>query len=128
MTEHPNATLFRAMIDGLSTQDTDVLAALVADDIVYNQIGSPPIVGKAALLKSMEEYGDFDFEVAVHDVVANDDHTVGLVMATVKVGDQEFTYRTAEIMHIADGRITERWAFSDDTEAINNFFGQFAEG
>jgi ketosteroid isomerase-like protein len=53
---------------------------------------------------------------------------VGLVTATVKVGDQEFTYRTAEIMHIANGQITERWAFSDDTEAINNFFGQFAEG
>jgi hypothetical protein len=126
MTEHPNAALFREAMDSMSTQDTDALAALVADDIVYNQIGLPPIVGKAALIKSMEGYGDFEFEVAVHDVVANDDHTVGLVTATVKVGDQEFTYRTAEIMHIADGQITERWAFSDDTEAINNFFGQFA--
>jgi hypothetical protein len=25
-----------------------------------------------------------------------------------------------------DGKITERWAFSDDTQAINEFFGQFA--
>jgi ketosteroid isomerase-like protein len=31
-------------------------------------------------------------------------------------------YRTAEIMHFRDGKITARWAFSDDTAAINEFF------
>jgi ketosteroid isomerase-like protein len=38
------------------------------------------------------------------------------------MGDQSLTYRTAEILHMKDGKITERWAFSDDTEAINRFF------
>jgi hypothetical protein len=28
-------------------------------------------------------------------------------------------------MHVADGKITERWAFSDDTQAITDFFSQF---
>ena len=32
------------------------------------------------------------------------------------------TYRTAEIMHIRDGKVTARWAFSDDTDRINKFF------
>ena len=32
-------------------------------------------------------------------------------------------YRTAEIYHMRDGKISERWAFSDDTERINRFFG-----
>ena len=27
-------------------------------------------------------------------------------------------YRTAEIRHANDGKITEPWAFADDTEAI----------
>jgi ketosteroid isomerase-like protein len=31
-------------------------------------------------------------------------------------------YRTAEIYHVADGKVTARWAFSDDTAAINEFF------
>jgi len=31
-------------------------------------------------------------------------------------------YRTAEIYHIRDGKVTARWAFSDDTAAINEFF------
>jgi hypothetical protein len=37
-------------------------------------------------------------------------------------GDDTFTYRTAEIMHVEDGKATERWAFSDDTAAIVAFF------
>jgi ketosteroid isomerase-like protein len=56
-------------------------------------------------------------------VVANDEHTIQLVTATATMGDKSFTYRTAEILHMRDGKITERWAFSDDTDRINKFFG-----
>jgi ketosteroid isomerase-like protein len=38
------------------------------------------------------------------------------------MGGRSFTYRTAEIYHIRDGKIAARWAFSDDTAAINEFF------
>lgn len=38
------------------------------------------------------------------------------------MGDQSFSYRTAEIHHIRDGRITHRWALSHDTERITKFF------
>jgi hypothetical protein len=42
-------------------------------------------------------------------------------------GGQSFSYRTAEIYHLdEEGKITERWAFSDDTQAISAFFSQFA--
>lgn len=54
--------------------------------------------------------------------MANDEHTVALVAATATMSDQSLTYRTAEIMHIRDGKVTERWAFSEDTERINRFF------
>lgn len=127
MAEHPNATRFREAMDLMAEGEAEKLADFVADDIVYHQIGLPPIEGKAALIESMQQYEGVDFGVELHDVVANDDHTIGLVTATVKVGDQEFTYRTAEIVHIESGKITERWAFAEDTQAINDFFGQFAE-
>jgi uncharacterized protein len=127
MTEHPNAAVWRELMDLMVAGETDKMGSFLADDIVYHQIGLPPIMGKAALIDSMKAYEGVDFEAEIHDVVANDDHTIGLVNATVRLGDQEFSYRTAEIMHIEDGKITERWAFSDDTEAINNFFGQFPE-
>ena len=66
-----------------------------------------------------------DISVDLTDVVANDDMVVGLVTATVGSGPDAFSYRTAEIAWLKDGKVTERRAYSDDTEAINKFFSQF---
>ena len=42
--------------------------------------------------------------------------------ATATRGGRTFTYRTAEIFHVRNGKVVERWAFSDDTAAIVAFF------
>ena len=65
---------------------------------------------------------DYEITAKIHDVVANDEHTISLVDATATRGGKTLSYRTAEIMHIRDGKVTERWAFSDDTAAIVAFF------
>jgi hypothetical protein len=45
------------------------------------------------------------------------------VTASVSAGGKSITYRVAEIMHVnEDTKVTERWAFSDDTAAIAEFF------
>ena len=126
MSEHPNASLYRQMMQRFEAGDTGALEEAVADDVVWWQIGSSePVRGKTALLRSMQGMEGVDFNVDVHDVLATDDHVVGLVTATVRVGDAEFSYRTAEITHVVDGKVAERWAFSDDTQAIVDFFSRF---
>lgn len=125
MSEHPNAVVYREAFDAFMRGDGSA-ADLITDDIVWWQIGSEePVRGKAALMESMGAMQGIDFDADLHDVTASDDHVVGLVTATVKAGDQQLTYRTAEIAHVRDGKISERWAFSDDTEAINEFFSRF---
>ena len=62
-------------------------------------------------------------ETETHDVLANDEHPIQLVTATATMGGRELVYRTAEIYHVRDGKVTERWAFSDETDRINRFFG-----
>jgi hypothetical protein len=57
-----------------------------------------------------------------HDVIANDDHTIALLTAHAIRGGETLDYKVAEIYHVRDGKISGRWAFSDDTEAINAFF------
>ena len=53
----------------------------------------------------------------------NDEHAVALVEANATRADgRTLTYRTAEIMHIRDGKLTERWAFAEDTQEIADFF------
>ena len=123
MQEHPNATLVRQGIEALNRGDMQAWADLIADDIVWHQIGAETIRGKQAMAEMMSG-GARDWQITgeVHDVIANDDHAIALVEATATRDGRSFTYRTAEIMHIRDGKLTERWAFSDDTKAITDFF------
>ena len=128
MAEHANAALIRNAIEDMSAGEVEKLAEILAENIEYHQIGAPTIEGKAGLVESIQGYSDMGFGVEIHDVLANDDHTIALLEVTVNAGDESFTYRTAEIYHIEDGKITQRWAFSDDTEAISSFFARLAAG
>ena len=126
MADHPNAAIVRAASEEVE-RSGDMMASmdLLSDDVVWHEIGrDEPIRGKQALMErfaGMPQGGSITTET--HDVLANDEHCIQLVTATATMGDQSLVYRTAEIYHMRDGKITERWAFSDDTERINAFFG-----
>lgn len=126
MADHPNAATIRQAAQGME-QGGDPMwrTALLADDVVWHEIGSDePVRGKAALVERWSVMPEgVSFTDETHDVLGSDDHAVQLVTARVTMGEQSITYRTAEIFHMKDGKITERWAFSDDTDRINRFFG-----
>ena len=123
-TDHPNATLVRQAYEAFNAGDIQSFAGSIADDVVWHQIGAPTLRGKQEMAESMPG-GDVDWNITadVHDVVANDEHAIALVEAHATRGDKTLDYRTAEIMHIRDGKLVERWAFSDDTQKIIDFFG-----
>jgi len=124
--EHPNAALVRKYLDAMNV-DPQAGAALLTDDIEWHEIGrSEAIMGKEALAArfgmgsgSMPSY---QITGETHDIIGGDDHTVALLSAHATRGDEKLDYRVAEIYHVRDGQICARWAFSDDTEAINAFF------
>jgi hypothetical protein len=125
MADHPNVAAVRAVAER-AEQSGDMTEALnlLADDIVWHEIGSDePLRGKPAVVErftGMREGAGIATET--HDIVGNDEHVIQLVTATATMGDQKLVYRTAEIYHMRDGKVTERWAFSDDTDRINKFF------
>ncbi len=125
MDEHPNVTTVREWGKAMETGDFAAAADGLADDVEWHEIGrSEPTRGKDALAARMQEsMGDFEIRASTHDVVGNDEHVVQLVNVTASRGGRTLEYRTAEIYHMRDGKITERWAFSDDTGRINAFFG-----
>ena len=123
MNEHPNATLARRMTEAMDAGDTATAASFLADDVVWHEIGrAEPRHGKAELAAGMAEV-DYTITATTHAVVADDDHTVLLADAIGTRNGRTLHYRVAEIYHIRDGKIVERWAFSDDTAAITAFFG-----
>ena len=123
MGEHPNAAKFRSAFESFNAGDAEAFASLLAEDVVWHEIGGETLHGRDAVASSMSGLEDVEFfNGSLHDVVGNDEHVVGLVEAHVKAGDDEIKYRTAEIMHVEDGKVTERWSFSDDTQAIIDFF------
>lgn len=127
MADHPNATRYRAVHDAFASGDMSGMLDAMADDVIWHQIGAETLHGRQAVADAWGaiDTDGVDFSIEVHDVLGNDDHVVGLIEASIAIGDQAFTYRTAEIAHVNDeGKITERWAFSDDTAAISAFFSQ----
>jgi ketosteroid isomerase-like protein len=124
MSEHPNAALIRQMTEAMSRGDMTAASDALADDVEWHEIGrSEARHGKADLREAMTG-GAVDYSITgtIHDILANDDHVVGLFDATATRGGRTFNYRTAEIFHVRNGKIVERWAFSDDTAAIAEFF------
>jgi ketosteroid isomerase-like protein len=125
--DHPNAALVRKQFEtqGSSTDPEAWLEGL-SDDVEWHEIGRfEAINGKQALRETYMGADKPDWEITggdLHDVVANDEHVVALLNATAKRGDKTIDYRVAEIYHMQDGKITKRWAFSDDTKRIAAFF------
>jgi len=126
MADHPSAARIRAVSEEVERSgDLSRSFDMLADDVVWHEIGRDDAIrGRQALLERFNQMPlGGTIKVETHDVVATDDHAIQLVAATATMDDQELVYRTAEIYHVRDGKVTERWAFSDDTERINRFFG-----
>ena len=126
MSDHPNAAIARRALEAFNTGDMQAMSDGLDDNVIWHEIGNPnPVMGKAALAARMVGADQPDYEITgeLHDVVANDDHTIALVSAHATRNGKTLDYRVAEIYHMRDGKVTERWAFSDDTAAITDFFG-----
>jgi ketosteroid isomerase-like protein len=126
MAEHPHVAIFRGVHEQLQHGNFEAAFDALDDDVVWHQLGAETLNGKDAVvaaMSGMEEFGADAFTIDIHDVVGNDEHVIGLVETTLNMGGQSFTYRTAEVAHMRDGKLTERWAFSDDTQRIIEFFG-----
>ena len=124
MADHPHAARYREMMAAVSEGDMSGFDAVVSDDVEWWEIGAAePVRGKAALMERMQSWADYNITADLHDVVANDEHLIVLLDARASKGDESFDYRVAEIYHLNDaGQVTQRWAFSDDTQAIAAFF------
>lgn len=124
MAEHPDAAAFRRVFDAMNEGRSDEFVAILDDEVEWYEIGADePVRGKEAVLERFRADTDFEIEARLHDVLATDDHVVGLVSARATRDGETLDYRTAEILHMEDGRVTSRWSYAEDPQAVLEFFG-----
>ena len=82
MDEHPNAKILRGLYERMKDGDFQAGFDILADEVESYEIGrDEPTRGKEALGRRYQEsMGDFDIETDMHDVLANDEHAIQLII------------------------------------------------
>ena len=62
------------------------------------------------------------FRATLHDVVANDEHAVGLHSSDAEREGRNTRSPTVLVFHIRDGRITETWSHDHDQQEFDEFW------
>ena len=129
MAEHPNAALLRKGYEAFARGDIAAITDLFAEDMVWHVPGNNLISGEhkgrdavfAVFAKTMELTGG-TFKIDLHDIVANDEHTVSLTRAAASRQGKQLDLRGADIYHIRNGKVTEWWSFVEDQRLDDEFW------
>ena len=127
---HPNEDLIRQGYDAFSRGDMDTLRELFHPDIVWHAPGRSQLSGDHrgidAVLgyfgQTMELTGG-TFRVQVHDVVANDEHAVGLNSVHAERAGTTLEDNNTLVFHVRAGKVTEVWQYWSDQYAADDLFG-----
>jgi ketosteroid isomerase-like protein len=126
---HPNEDLVRRGFAAFGTGDMTTLAELLADDIVWHVGGRSSITGDYK--GKPEVFGFFaklgagtggTFHLEVHDVLANDEHVVGLVNVSGQREGRTLNDNGVQVFHVNGGKVTETWFHPNDPYASDEFW------
>jgi uncharacterized protein len=126
---HRNEQLVRTGYEAFSRGDMDTLASLFAEHIVWHVPGRSPLAGDYEGIEAVIGYfvetmerSSGSFRVEVHDVLANDSHTVGLHTASGERGGKRLEDSQVLIIHVSDDKIASVWQHSSDQYSQDDFW------
>jgi hypothetical protein len=127
--DHPNAELLRAHLDALAGGDIATAMSLYADDVVFHYPGSNPLAGTyrgkqevLRLMGTVMELTKGTFRPEVHDVVASDEHVAALVTVRAERDGAPVEWRSVDVFHVRDGKLSEHWVNEVDQETVDRFW------
>jgi ketosteroid isomerase-like protein len=127
---HPNVDLVREGFAAFGRGDIDALRdRYLASDVRYHIPGRSPLAGDYdGLAQVLEVLGRF-FELSggtlrleLHDVLANDEHAVALLMVRAEREGRRLEDNQVNTFHIRDGKATEVWVQATDLYASDEFW------
>jgi uncharacterized protein len=129
MSAQDNGDLIRSGYEAFSKGDMETIANLFAPDIRWSVSGRNVISGTYngqdetfAFFGKIMELTDGTFAVAVHDLLASDDHVVVLAKESASRNGKSLESDDVHVWHIADGKAVEYWAISKDQHEVDEFW------
>jgi ketosteroid isomerase-like protein len=130
MAEHPNATLIGQAYAAFNRGDMEGLFAVFSDDILWHELTGKwalagDHVGKHAVAEffgEMQAHGMTAIHLEPHDILASDDHVVGLVTVHIERGEHKIDQNEVHVWHLKDGKATEGWLTAQDPDAHDAFW------
>jgi ketosteroid isomerase-like protein len=102
---------------------------LFTEGVVWHVPGRSPLTGDyegvdaviGYFVETMERSSG-SFRVKVHDVLANDNHTVGLHVASGERDGKRLEDSQVLVIHVRDGKIASVWQHSSDQYSQDDFW------
>ena len=128
---HPNEELVRRAFDAFAKGDVETMRELTDQDAVWHTPGRGPLAGDYRgideILGFFARIADLTggtFRAELHDVVANDEHAVGLYVSRAEREGRTLETKNVLVSHVRNGKSVETWTFSDDQYRADEFFSQ----
>ena len=125
---HPNEQMLRNAVDCFVRGDLDELSQYLEEDIVVHVPGNHSLAGDykgrdsfyADFIGRMMEITGGTFQLEPHDILASDDHAVGIYMMRAQRDGKSYEWRHVNVYHVRDGKIFETFVNPFDREIIEN--------
>jgi uncharacterized protein len=126
---HPNEESLRRGYDAFGKGDIDTVMSLLTDDTLWHIPGRNPLSGDyrgkeavGGFIMKLMELTSGTFQVEVHDVLANDEHGVGLVILRGERNGKTLAANDAQVWHVRDGLFSEFWSQIWDLYSSDEFW------
>lgn len=102
-----DAVVVENFLKALQNQDFDTFERLIADDVVYQNVGLPTIHGGRRVVKMMRGMqGRAGFEVAFHRNVADGTSVINERTDAITIGPLRLQFWVCGVFEVNDGRVT----------------------
>jgi ketosteroid isomerase-like protein len=126
---HPNEELVRRGYEAFNNADVETLRQLFADTTIFHEPGRSPISGDyegidqvLGFFGTLIERSGGTFRATLHDVVANDEHAIGLHSSDAERDGRRISSPTVLVFHIRDGKLAETWSHHYDQHDFDAFW------
>ena len=106
-TTNANVRTVQAFLFALADEDFDTVESLAAPELVWHNVGVPPIRGRARIMKLLRKgQGKFGFEVKFHNIAQDGGTVLTERTDAIIIGPLRLQFWVCGTFEVRDGEIT----------------------